>query len=147
MEAGVTAKRYFTGEPCSRGHVAERWVSTRTCVECGRMASRKWRRAHPQTARSWERRWRANNQEYQVERDALRKYGLSAEDHKQMISQQRGRCLICREEKKLEIDHCHDTGKVRGLLCHNCNTGVGMLGDSVLTIIRAATYLEGRGAD
>jgi hypothetical protein len=55
------------------------------------------------------------------------KYGLTEQQYQEMLSQQQRCCLICGEEKPLMVDHCHQTGRVRGLLCHRCNlrlTGV-----------------------
>lgn len=46
---------------------------------------------------------------------------------------------------KLVVDHCHDTGKIRGLLCHNCNRALGLLKDSVHTLESAIDYLEKTG--
>lgn len=61
------------------------------------------------------------------------RYNLSYETYLNMYEQQNHRCLICTNEfplggaKGLYVDHCHDTNKVRGLLCPNCNSGIGML--------------------
>jgi hypothetical protein len=48
-----------------------------------------------------------------------------------------------RHKLKLVVDHCHSSGEVRGLLCHNCNRALGLLKDSVDSLMRAARYLEG----
>ena len=72
-----------------------------------------------------------------------RKYKLTPEERQDMIEEQRGCCLICGEEQwdKLEVDHDHSTGKVRAMLCHNCNSGLGMFGDSVELLSIAYSYL------
>lgn len=44
--------------------------------------------------------------------------------------------------RRLAVDHCHSTGKIRGLLCHNCNTGLGKLGDSIESLTKALNYLK-----
>ncbi len=74
----------------------------------------------------------------------LRKYGLSSEEHSLMLREQEGNCAICldRPAKKLLIDHDHKSGKVRGLLCGNCNTGLGMFKDSPLKLLTAIEYLK-----
>jgi hypothetical protein len=79
--------------------------------------------------------------------DALhRKYGITIRDYQSMESSQGGRCAICdrgaRSTQKLHIDHCHDTGAVRGLLCKQCNMGIGLLGDKPDRVARAAHYLR-----
>ena len=54
-----------------------------------------------------------------------------------------GKCNICsKPEDTLCVDHCHKTGKIRGLLCFDCNTGLGKLGDDVQSIQRAIDYLN-----
>jgi len=70
-------------------------------------------------------------------------YGLSDQEFKEMKDAQGNRCLICTNEftKTPHIDHCHDTGKVRGLLCGDCNTGIGLLREDVANLHRAITYL------
>lgn len=79
------------------------------------------------------------------EHDLKTKYGLSLQDVDRMVTEQAGRCLICLGElgagKTPHVDHCHVTQQVRGVLCRNCNTAIGMLGDDVANVLRAADYL------
>lgn len=73
-----------------------------------------------------------------------RKYGLSPKQYKKMLKRQKGRCAICRGEgtsRGLFVDHCHKTGKVRGLLCYHCNTALGMIHDSPKIAKRIISYL------
>lgn len=87
----------------------------------------------------------------QVRRTALRwSYGITPEDYDQMLKKQRGKCAICglpdpgqKGKKFLCIDHDHKTGKVRGLLCHRCNRGLGLLFDSIKAVEKAVKYLKG----
>lgn len=73
------------------------------------------------------------------------KYGLALADVQQLYDKQKGQCAICRHKtERLEIDHCHTTGKIRGMLCHQCNSAIGHLGDSTHQIIRALFYLLGK---
>jgi hypothetical protein len=64
------------------------------------------------------------------QRRRLRKYGLTAEEYQQLLASQKGRCRGCRTTdpgpKGWHIDHCHDTGRVRCLLCNRCNTVLGL---------------------
>lgn len=77
-------------------------------------------------------------------------FGLTVESWQQMFEAQQGRCAICGKhqlefEKKLAVDHNHVTNKVRGLLCFDCNTGIGMLkADKKHTelLIKSIKYLE-----
>jgi hypothetical protein len=72
-------------------------------------------------------------------------YGISPNDYDRLFARQRGSCAICRERpaKTLCIDHCHATGKVRGLLCRRCNLGLGHLDDSPSLVSAALAYLAG----
>lgn len=63
-------------------------------------------------------------------------------DVDKLLSEQNGVCAICKEEVKLCIDHNHETGKVRGLLCQKCNAGVGMLRESLTIVLAVYDYLK-----
>lgn len=72
---------------------------------------------------------------------------LTIERYEEMISEQNGCCGICGEfrlpeQRVLVVDHNHNTGKIRGLLCHPCNMGIGQLKDSIDVLRRAVLYLE-----
>ena len=73
-----------------------------------------------------------------------RLYGLNEEEYNNMILSQNNLCAICNKpsDKTLHIDHDHATGRVRGLLCHTCNTGIGMLQEDVVVLNRAIEYLS-----
>lgn len=76
------------------------------------------------------------------------KYGLSLADYNLILEAQGGVCAICEGEcsrPSFSVDHCHDTGKVRGLLCSKCNTAIGLLSDDYETTARAAHYLKKGG--
>jgi hypothetical protein len=78
--------------------------------------------------------------------DMLReqRYGLSAEDYRQMLERQGGLCAICLQAPHgyaLHIDHCHATGRVRGLLCRKCNMAIGLFADNPDRLQRAIEYL------
>lgn len=61
-------------------------------------------------------------------------YGLSNDDYETMLIEQNFRCKACGDETKLVVDHCHETGLIRGLLCRNCNTALGQLKDSTARV-------------
>ena len=92
------------------------------------------------------------NPEYTRANVLKNKYGLTVEQYDDMVNRQGGVCAICGKGNdrltkwgtrttRLVIDHCHATGKVRGLLCHTCNSGIGSLGDSVDNLSNAIEYL------
>ena len=69
------------------------------------------------------------------------RYGITYEEFEKMFSAQEGRCKICNKQKEIVVDHNHNTDEVRGLLCHNCNRGIGFLMDSPAIIKNAYEYL------
>ncbi len=72
----------------------------------------------------------------------LVRYGITEERYDELYAQQEGRCAICGVGGALSVDHNHETGVVRGLLCHACNTGLGGLKDSPELLLRAVEYLH-----
>ena len=73
-------------------------------------------------------------------------YGIERDDWNEMFAEQEGCCAICgkhqsEQKKRLEVDHCHETGFVRALLCTNCNTAIGKFYDDPDLLYRAADYL------
>ncbi len=94
--------------------------------------------------------WKKNNKEKYEEnklKSRLNKYGLTLEEYDTLVEKQKGLCAICgRKEsipnKSLSVDHCHNTGKPRELLCNKCNTGLGMFKDDIKIVENAIKYLE-----
>ncbi|XUL87031.1 endonuclease VII domain-containing protein [Streptomyces galilaeus] len=72
-----------------------------------------------------------------------RNYGLTEAERDAMVASQKGLCVICLKAPAVHVDHCHETGRVRGVLCFNCNSAIGKLGDDPDAVRRAAAYLEG----
>ena len=78
-------------------------------------------------------------------RSKLKKYGLTPADYNDLLARQSGVCGICGKPpngKALGVDHCHESGRVRGLLCNDCNIGIGKLGDTAEGVQRALRYLS-----
>ena len=71
--------------------------------------------------------------------------GVSSAQLEWLKLQQGGLCAICREAPAVHVDHDHRTKEVRGVLCFNCNRGLGYLDDDLVTLYRAADYLESHG--
>ncbi|MFJ1607538.1 endonuclease VII domain-containing protein [Streptomyces sp. NPDC088253] len=72
-----------------------------------------------------------------------RHYGMTEAERDGMVASQMGLCVICLKAPAVHVDHCHETGRVRGVLCFNCNSAIGKLGDDPDAVRRAAAYLEG----
>ncbi|MEW1772394.1 endonuclease VII domain-containing protein [Streptomyces sp. NPDC086777] len=77
------------------------------------------------------------------QRHLKRNYGLTEAERDAMTAAQYGMCAICLDAPPVHVDHCHKTGRVRGVLCFNCNSAIGKLRDKPDAARRAAAYLEG----
>jgi hypothetical protein len=81
-----------------------------------------------------------------------REYGIDKDGYENLLKLQNGKCAICglheqnHRNKVLNVDHNHKTKKVRGLLCNNCNRGLGHLKDNILFLENALAYLKEKGA-
>lgn len=107
------ANRYFTGDQCTRGHVAERYVSNYLCTVCSLAASTAQRLSKlPSPTREMP--------------DACESCGGPATGI-----------------GSLHLDHDHETGEFRGWLCQKCNMGIGQLGDNIEGLQQAIDYLKG----
>ena len=73
----------------------------------------------------------------------MRQYGLTEAERDELIAGQGGVCCICLAALPEHVDHCHETGRVRGVLCFSCNAALGQFKDRPDVIRRAATYVEG----
>lgn len=99
-------------------------------------------------ARAYYRKNRKKKISYSSRQHLLKRYNLTLEDYEAMLAEQGGVCAICKQEPrtaKLQVDHDHETGKVRGLLCVSCNSGLGHLGDDYNRVLLAAEYLRREG--
>lgn len=89
--------------------------------------------------------YRERNKEILKEKNRwnhLRRYGITKEEYDRMYEMQDGDCLICGEREGTCVDHNHETGEVRGLLCSQCNTAIGQLKDNPDIMRAAADYVE-----
>jgi len=116
------------------------------CRVCSRKTRREHRLAFPEKhaarARSWRRRNQGRNADYFLKSI----YGMPLGGYDAMLVKQDGKCAICQTDKpggkgRFHVDHCHGTKEVRGLLCHRCNTGIGLLG-TVESLQSAISYLN-----
>jgi len=75
-----------------------------------------------------------------------RKYGITSSRYEEILKLQEGKCALCKRENKgksaFHVDHCHTTGKVRGLLCNQCNPAIGFLNEDLDRIYKVIDYLN-----
>lgn len=108
--------------------------------------SANFRKQNPESCRRGAARWREKNPESPEvvrARQLKQRYNLTLEAFTLLETQQNGVCAICANRpNKLYVDHDHKTGKIRGLLCRNCNTGLGCFSDASGLLIKASKYLQ-----
>jgi hypothetical protein len=127
------------------------------CKKCHSAAVVTSQRNQRESYRARQREWYEKNRErvteYHRGRHLLQTYGMTPTQYGQILESQGGVCAICRQpETKCDgrtglvhnyhVDHDHISGQVRGLLCNDCNTGLGSFGDDPELLIEAASYLE-----
>ena len=71
-----------------------------------------------------------------------RQYDMNIEQYDEMLEKQNYGCLVCGREENLHIDHCHETGRVRAILCGQCNQSLGLMGEDPNRIRGLALYAE-----
>ena len=91
--------------------------------------------------------WRRNNKSKIITRHLQKTYGINLDQYNELLKKQNGCCAICQRpskelKKRLGIDHDHTTGKIRGLLCYECNYGLGYFKDNSSFLLRAIDYLD-----
>lgn len=105
------------------------------CKRCTCESSKVWREANPELFRQTIRKnW------------LRRQYGITVEEYDVLSASQNNCCAICGETPpgNLHVDHDHETGDVRGLLCRQCNTGLGLFREDVALLRKATDYLNPR---
>lgn len=112
------------------------------CIECSKANARAREAATYRSRRQEIDRLRLPVRRAFYRSQTLRRYGLTLRDYQLMLENQSGGCGICgARSHRLVVDHCHATGRVRGLLCQTCNKGLGALGDTVEAIRGVLSYL------
>jgi len=102
------------------------------CKECDKKRVKARHQANPERTK--------NN-------DLKRLYGITLNEYNQMLTEQNNQCAVCHttdpggKHGKFMVDHCHTTGKVRGLLCKRCNIALGEVGDNISTLQKMIEYL------
>lgn len=101
---------------------------------------------HPEKYKARTERYIMKNPESRRNTLLKHNYGITLEDFKQLERDQNFKCAICRRAgRKLVVDHCHESGKVRGLLRKTCNQGLGLFYESPMILNGASLYLAYQG--
>lgn len=118
-------------KPCSKARNAENWKKNKSKID---KKNREWQQANKEKLYQYSRK-----------QNLRRKYGITPEQYEKMLISQGNSCSICKihesEYGTFAVDHCHETNKVRGLLCSACNTALGLLKESITIVDNLKKYL------
>lgn len=120
--------------------------------EKNRVKNIKWRKENPEKYRKAVADWRLRNPEYEPTLKLKSRYGITSDQYIEMVKIQNNQCAICgnsetainpasNKVQKLAVDHCHKTGKVRALLCQDCNRGIAKFHEDPKRLQKAIEYL------
>lgn len=112
--------------------------------EANRLRASRYYYANQEERQAKQRAYYRENKARLAETTMARKYGLTVDDYRAMVASHGGVCAICKAEALLSVDHDHETGAVRGLLCSTCNFMIGHGKDDPALLRAAAAYLEGK---
>ena len=126
------------GHPWVEGNIEYRSCGRRSCKECRKIDGRNRARAKNKTQKGKDAK---KNVALKIA------YGITFKQYQEMLERQNYRCAICSRPqseftRKFSVDHCHITDVVRGLLCGNCNVGIGNLQDDINILENAIKYLK-----
>lgn len=115
------------------------------CKQCVNEYNKSYKEKNLESIRD---KWRVASRKYdrsdktRRRNKTLEKYGLNIDTYNKMFDEQGGKCKICDRGISLVVDHCHNTGKIRGLLCNDCNVGLGTFKDNKELLLKAIGYLN-----
>lgn len=127
---------------CKRAAKKDYELRNRKKVNAAHRRRRSGNERHKAVARKW---WRTNPEKLRTYN--LKRYRLTSSEYDALLTEQGGVCACCGaiengNGKRFYVDHDHESGQVRGLVCHKCNAGIGALGDTLEGVQRAVDYLK-----
>lgn len=118
------------------------------CRACSSTYGQQWNKSNPDKITEYAKtRW-STHKAHDTSKRLQRLYGVSLDDYLELIKEQGNCCAICGSAdpggriENFHIDHCHDSGQFRGLLCMRCNTALGLFKDSPEVLLQAYEYLS-----
>jgi hypothetical protein len=116
------------------------------CKSCSTKSAMLWAKKNPDKVKINAKKFRETNKESCKYRKLKDKYNISEQEYLKLVNKQKNSCAICNILEKhlrraLDVDHCHKTGKVRGLLCEKCNKAIGIFNDDIKLFKKAINYL------
>lgn len=125
-------------KPCITCGAVERYKKSGACRPCNLKMLAKNRAENP----DYDKNWQKNNPERKLMINRKCRYGITEEQYLDLFNKQNGKCAICLVQNVRDIDHCHSSGRIRGLLCNPCNVLLGLAKDNPEVLRLAADYLE-----
>lgn len=152
IEKPLESFRPHTGRPgrrhgCRDCEALAQRVAYAEDPEKAKEATKKWSRENAAHLAAKKRVWRAQNPGKHEAHTRKTLYGITDAEYQTLVIAQKGLCAICggpptKNRRNLSVDHCHQTGKIRGLLCSNCNTAIGLFKDLPELLEKALLYLR-----
>lgn len=140
----LNQKHYIPVISCKRNHEKKRFVSNDQCVDCIKLHKENYRNSDKGKAK--EAAYGVKAAKINRAKNRASVYGLTPEQINEMKIKQNFKCAICENsfetEKLTHVDHCHKTNKVRALLCHRCNLGLGYFKDDIKLMQNAISYIQ-----
>lgn len=144
----IGAKFYFTGKICPHGHL-DKYITTGSCYTCLKIKTKA--RNQTQQGKDAIKKWRGTEQGKKSIRNTnlKRNYDINKEEFDNMIKNQNNKCSLCNsnfdpnnKNERACVDHNHQTGKVRELICGYCNTSMGLAKENIQTLENMIIYLR-----
>ncbi len=115
------------------------------CLDCSRKKVKEWRKGNPKKRAI--QATRESKKDYNHNKHLKAKFGITRQEYLDMFNSQLGNCAICGVNqleltKRLSVDHCHNTGKIRQLLCTYCNSVLGLSKESISILENAISYIR-----
>jgi hypothetical protein len=129
---------------CKKCNLAARAAKYRENPRPAIERATRWQRENPERHTQRQREYAESGKKKIADRKShlKRKYGLTTDEYEGLLASQGGRCAICGNPDADNVDHDHETGKVRGILCFKCNVAIGLVDEDSDRARRAAEYLE-----
>ena len=109
---------------------------------------KEWKASNKDHVDEYNKQWKTKQPDYFKDKHLKNTYGIGLVEYNEILNSQGGVCAGCGIEpekthrKRLFVDHCHSTGKIRGLLCQQCNTALGMVKDNPEILMGLIVYLK-----
>jgi hypothetical protein len=140
----MNARYYQNNKECIKAKVKKYYLENKEKID---IKMKEYRDSNKEKLAEKQRKYRKDFPDKRRSADLKRTFGITLEDYKDKLQEQNNLCAICRRDNNykrnyFEVDHCHKTGKIRDLLCSQCNMGLGSFKDSPEIMKSAIDYIN-----